>query len=96
MFTVNHVKNGVDTFHSARTVAYHGPHAPMGSTEGYSLELVGGDSSEVRLLSGGKAYVMNEQGATVGSYILDFAVEAPVGGALVGLAGAAATGRRAT
>lgn len=75
MFTVLHQKDGVETFHNAEKVTYHGPFAPMQQSDGYAVELVDGDVS--RSLFGGTAYVMNEKGATVGRYILDHGAPGP-------------------
>lgn len=71
-YTVRHTKTRdgetVDTYHQAERVIFHQTEVEQGKFRG-GLELFIGDGM-VALLSGGKAYVMNEAGKTVGSYTL--------------------------
>lgn len=66
MLTVMRHAHGVEHFFIAGEVEYRGPHAEHGPTDCVILKNEGTDRS----LTTGRVYVMNPEGATVGSYIL--------------------------
>lgn len=79
MFTVMHQKDGIEAFHSAESVVYHGPFSPRQNPDGCFLEIVKSDNTFDVI--GGMAYVMNASGATVGKYVLDHPAASGVAGA---------------
>lgn len=66
MLTVMQHADGVERFFIAGEVEYRGPHAEHPPTDCVILKNEGTDQA----LTTGRIYVMNHEGATVGSYIL--------------------------
>lgn len=92
MLTVKHVTEGQEHIYQAPFGAtYVGPHSQTGCGGPHILipkaEEAGRFGVEAKMLHGGRAFVMNENGATVGSYELGKAPALPTaqnGGASLG------------
>lgn len=68
MFTISHhTDNGMEMFYAAKAAVYHGPFSDSPCRQ---VEIVPDGNEAAIFLTGGRVYVMNESGRTVGTYIL--------------------------
>ena len=80
MLTVKHVANGCETIYEApHGVQYYGPFGATGHGSGSSIVMPQAADAPGKILYGGNVYVMNGNGATVGTYNLGQSPRCDVG-----------------